>query len=179
MTDFTSLSTIDGTPASRLGLAGNPNTDPGWPRRAFDAGLNWFFFYNFSFEGMIEGVRRVLPGRRDSALVATGSESRDKSEVDDYMEQVCQRLSVDVVDVFFAEYLSPGDDVDLLLGEDGLFDLLHEWKRAGRIRYVGATAHNRPIAVKLFFSGGRVHPRMVGPMVEMALAGIRNSGEAS
>jgi AcrR family transcriptional regulator len=32
-----------------------------------------------------------------------------------------------------------------------------------------------PIAVKLFFHGGRVHPRMVGPMVQMALAGIRNS----
>ncbi len=32
-----------------------------------------------------------------------------------------------------------------------------------------------PIAVRLFFHGGRVHPRMVGPMVQMALAGIRNS----
>jgi AcrR family transcriptional regulator len=30
-----------------------------------------------------------------------------------------------------------------------------------------------PIAVRLFFTGGRVHPRMVGPMVRMALAGIR------
>lgn len=32
-----------------------------------------------------------------------------------------------------------------------------------------------PIAVKLFFHGGKVHPRMVAPMVHMALAGIRNS----
>jgi AcrR family transcriptional regulator len=32
-----------------------------------------------------------------------------------------------------------------------------------------------PIAVKLFFHGGRVHPRMVAPLVQMALSGIRNS----
>lgn len=30
-----------------------------------------------------------------------------------------------------------------------------------------------PIAVALFFKGGRLNPRMVGPMVDMALAGIR------
>lgn len=33
-----------------------------------------------------------------------------------------------------------------------------------------------PIAVGLFFKGGRLSPKMVGPMVEMALAGIRRSG---
>jgi hypothetical protein len=33
-----------------------------------------------------------------------------------------------------------------------------------------------PIAVKLFFSGAKVHPRMVDPLVELALAGIRGAG---
>jgi AcrR family transcriptional regulator len=32
-----------------------------------------------------------------------------------------------------------------------------------------------PIAVALFFKGGRVNPKMVGPMVDLALAGIRHS----
>ena len=31
-----------------------------------------------------------------------------------------------------------------------------------------------PIAVALFFKGGRLNPRMVGPMVDMALEGIRS-----
>jgi AcrR family transcriptional regulator len=30
-----------------------------------------------------------------------------------------------------------------------------------------------PIAVKLFFTGGKLSPRMVGPMVDLALAGLR------
>jgi hypothetical protein len=29
-----------------------------------------------------------------------------------------------------------------------------------------------PIAVALFFKGGRLNPRMVGPMVDLALSGI-------
>ena len=29
-----------------------------------------------------------------------------------------------------------------------------------------------PIAVALFFKGGRIHPRMVGPIVDLALTGI-------
>jgi AcrR family transcriptional regulator len=33
-----------------------------------------------------------------------------------------------------------------------------------------------PIAVALFFKGGRLNPRMVGPMVDMALAGITPPG---
>jgi AcrR family transcriptional regulator len=34
-----------------------------------------------------------------------------------------------------------------------------------------------PIAVQLFFKGGRLNPRMVGPMVDMALAGIAPKGD--
>jgi hypothetical protein len=30
-----------------------------------------------------------------------------------------------------------------------------------------------PIAVKLFFTGGKPSPRMVGPMVDLALEGLR------
>jgi len=30
-----------------------------------------------------------------------------------------------------------------------------------------------PIAVALFFKGGRINSRLVGPMVDMALSGIR------
>jgi len=32
-----------------------------------------------------------------------------------------------------------------------------------------------PIAVALFFKGGRLNPKMVGPMVDLALAGIRGA----
>jgi len=36
-----------------------------------------------------------------------------------------------------------------------------------------------PIAVALFFKGGRLNPKMVGPMVDLALSGILHAGRGS
>ncbi len=136
---------------ARLGLAGNPNTDPRCVSAAFEAGVNLFFFYNLGFTGLVDGLTRL--GERRDAFVATGSESRDPAEVERYLSQVEERLPADSVDLFYAEYVHPGDDVDGLLADDGVVGLLHRWKEAGRIRYVGATAHNRPLARRLLESG--------------------------
>jgi AcrR family transcriptional regulator len=35
-----------------------------------------------------------------------------------------------------------------------------------------------PIAVRLFFTGRKIHPKLVDPMVEMALEGIRRVGKS-
>lgn len=53
-------------------------------------------------------------------------------------------------DVFFAEYISPADD---MLQVQAVLDELHTWKKKGLIRYVGATVHNRPLALELIASG--------------------------
>ena len=136
---------------ARLGLAGNPNTDPRCVPAALEAGVNLFFFYNLGFTGLVDGLAPL--GRRRDVFVATGSESRDPAEVEGCLSQVEERLSTDRVDLFFAEYVHPGDDVERLLGDDGVVGLLHRWKTKGRIRYVGATAHNRPLAKRLVDSG--------------------------
>jgi aryl-alcohol dehydrogenase-like predicted oxidoreductase len=78
--------------------------------------------------------------------VASGSECRDIKSLRQYLEQVRQRLNIDVVDVFFSEYVSPSDEtyqVKVMLNE------LRAWKEKGLIRYVGATTHNRFIALEL------------------------------
>ncbi len=99
----------------------------------------------------MDGLARL--GRRKDVFRATGSESRNPAEVEDYLSEVEGRLSTDPVDLFFAEYVHPGDDLDRLLDDDGVVGLLHRWKAGGRIRYVGATAHNRPLARRLLDSG--------------------------
>ncbi|HJP29114.1 MAG: aldo/keto reductase [Candidatus Latescibacteria bacterium] len=143
------LTTIAGSPVSRLGLGGTPDMEPGCVRATWDAGVNWFFFYNLSFDGLIEPLGDLARQHRDDLIIATGTEARDVAAVEDVFAQSLRRLGVDTVDVFFVEYLNPKDDVDALLAQGGLFDLLSEWRRNGRIRYVGATCHDRDLAVRL------------------------------
>jgi aryl-alcohol dehydrogenase-like predicted oxidoreductase len=140
-------------PVQPLGLAGNPNMEEGCVPVAYDVGVNYFFFYNQSYAVLIAELRPLLKANREKIVVATGSESRDPKAMRAYLDRVRRQLDVDVVDVFYAEYVALGDDTETMLGTGGVFDELHKWKAQGLIRYVGATTHNRPMAVELIESG--------------------------
>ena len=147
------ITTLLNQPVQRLGLAGNPNMEEGCVTAAYDAGINYFFFYNQSYPILINELKFLLRDNRESIVVATGSESRNLKTLNSYLNQIRRQLEVDTVDVFYAEYVSPGDDMETLLGAGGVFGELHRWKAEGRIRYVGATTHNRPMAVELIKRG--------------------------
>ena len=147
------ITTLLNQPVQPLGLAGNPNMEEGCVTAAYDAGINYYFFYNQSYPILIKELKSVLGNNRESIVVATGSESRNLKTLNSYLDQIRSQLEVEAVDVFYAEYVSPGDDMATLLGTGGVFDELHRWKAEGLIRYVGATTHNRPMAVELVESG--------------------------
>lgn len=136
------LETLNGQPASILGLAGHQAMDASCVALAFEAGVNYFFFYEFSHENLLSGLKPVAATHREQVLIATGSEERD-------LGILWQYLDVDVVDVFFVEYATPSDDVAQLWA---VLDELRVWKERGLIRYVGATTHNRAIALELIKS---------------------------
>ncbi len=153
MTDSNEMKTLAGEPVRPLGLAGAPDSQSGFASIAFGAGVNFFFFYGLNVDGMVDGVKRLLRHRRDEVFVATGTESRDPSQMRDYLDAVRGTLDVDAIDLFFAEYVSPADDPDDVLGEGGAVDEIRKWKDEGRVRYVGATAHSRPLSLSLIESG--------------------------
>ncbi len=153
MTDSNDLKTLAGEPVRPLGLAGAPDSQSGFASIARGAGANFFFFYGLDVDGMVDGVKRLLRRRRDEVFVATGTESRDPSRMRDYLDAVCETLDVDAIDLFFAEYVSPADDPDDVLGKGGAVDEIRKWKDEGRVRYVGATAHSRPLSLSLIESG--------------------------
>lgn len=141
------LQTIQGKPTSILGLAGQSPMESGCVDQAWQAGVNYFFFYGTGSDSpLLADLRSLLRQHREAAIVATGSESREISHWQDYLEQVCQTLDIETVDILFAEYVSPADDWQQV---QALLDQLYAWKAEGRIRYVGVTTHNRAIALKL------------------------------
>jgi aryl-alcohol dehydrogenase-like predicted oxidoreductase len=113
---------------------------------AFEAGINYFFSYSSPAKSLHSELKPLLHQNREALLLATGSESRDRQALRQFLDQMRQTLNIDWVDVFFAEYLSSADSPDdtaAVLAE------LHTWKTKGLIRYVGASTHNRAVALKL------------------------------
>jgi predicted aldo/keto reductase-like oxidoreductase len=145
-----SLQTIAGDPICPLGLAGNPEMAAECVPLALDGGLNAFFFYNLSFQTLITGVKEAALGHRDSVFISTGTEDRDVSGVRNYFDNARKALQVDTVDAFFAEYVAPGDTFEEIMG---VLDEIHKWKKEGKVRYVGASVHDRALALRLMQSG--------------------------
>jgi aryl-alcohol dehydrogenase-like predicted oxidoreductase len=143
------LTTLDGTAATCLGLAAGPKQDPRCVRRAFARGINYFFFYGPGHASFIEELAALVPRKREQIIVATGSGSRRVAGLRAARRKLTALLGIELIDVFFIEYVHPGDNPDVMFGKNGVLDELRRWKESGWVRFVGATAHDRSLASRL------------------------------
>jgi aryl-alcohol dehydrogenase-like predicted oxidoreductase len=143
------LSTLAGASASCLGLAAGPKQDRRCVRRAFAGGINYFFFYGPGNTAFTEELAALIPRKREQIIIATGSGSRRIAGLRAARRKLTALLGIEVLDVFFIEYVHPGDDPDVMFGKDGVLDELRQWKERGWVRFVGATAHDRALARRL------------------------------
>ena len=143
------ITTLDGTPVSILGLGNHPQMDGNCIPIAWEAGINYFFFYNLTYTNLLDELKSLLSHHREKLVVTTGTSDRSPNGLRKYLEQVKRQLNTEVVDVFFAEYISPSDNLERV--QTAIAEL-QRWKEAGWIRYVGVTTHNRSLAVELMKS---------------------------
>ena len=127
------LVTLQGHKASRLGLAAASGMDASCIAAAFEAGINYFFFYDFTAEKFLAGLKSLLATKRERVLVATGSQERDLNFLRHDFDSVRQRLNVDVVDAFFVEYVYPSEDLEQV---EAVLSQLQLWQQKGLVRYV-------------------------------------------
>jgi aryl-alcohol dehydrogenase-like predicted oxidoreductase len=143
------LTSLDCTPASCLGLAARPKQDPRCVHRALAGGINYFFFYGPGNTAFIEELAAVVRRNREQIIVASGSGSRRALGLRAARRKLTALLGIEVIDVFFIEYVHPRDNPDVIFGKNGVLDELRQWKESGWVRFVGATAHDRPLARRL------------------------------
>ncbi len=143
------ISTQSGTQASALGLGAAPGQDPDCIPQAFISGINFFYFYQAGYPEFLSTLCKLLKNRRKEILLATGSEARNSKHLRSAFQELCSAVATDVIDIFFAEYINPSDDCETIFSRGGVLDELSQWKAKGAITYVGASAHDRPLASRL------------------------------
>lgn len=144
---------LGGSPASRLGLAAYPGQDPECVGAAFEAGVNFFFFYDLGRADFVAEVARLARRNRDEVILASGSGGRDAASVERDLAGILEALDTQVVDLFFTEYVCPSDDPETIFAVGGVLDALCEMKERGAVRYAGASAHDRPLSCRLLHDG--------------------------
>ena len=122
-------------------------------RRAYNAGVNVFFFYGPSHLEAFAELPSLVDEAGDDIVVATGSGSRSGAGLDRARRNLARQLGTETIDLFFAEYVSPADQPEQVFGPGGALDVLCEWRDDGRIRYVGASTHDADLALALVTDG--------------------------
>jgi len=145
----TALTTLDGSPLTPLGIGARPGQDRRCPIEAFEGGINLFYLYGRDEEPLRLAMRAAARRNRRGVFLAAGSERREPAALRAEIDAVRRELATEALDLFFAQYFTPQEDEAALFGPDGTIAALQAARGEGAIRFTGASAHERGLALRL------------------------------
>ncbi|HEU4754678.1 MAG TPA: aldo/keto reductase [Armatimonadota bacterium] len=109
---------------------------------AIDGGINYLDCAASYGNGESERrYGRVLETRRKEVYVTSKTELRTRDEALRQIEQSLKNLRTDHIDVMQVHAINPDEDLDRILGKNGVFPALLELKAQKVVRAVGITGH--------------------------------------
>lgn len=89
-----------------------------------------------------EYIGKSLEGRRDKWIIATKSMARDKQSMIKDVNQSLTNLKTEYIDLYQLHNVKTMDEYNKVLGEDGAYSALKEFKDQGKIGHIGITSHS-------------------------------------
>ena len=87
------------------------------------------------------GVAFAVGNRRKNVYVTSKTEKRDRTAALREVESSLKNLQTDYIDLFQIHLIQPDEDLEKLLGKDGVYQALLEQKQQKVIRHIGITGH--------------------------------------
>lgn len=127
-----------GLKVGRLGLGAGYSPPAETCRRAFEAGINYFYWTSRK-PGMARAIREICAaGERDRLVVAVQSYSRSAWFMERSLVKALKELNLDRADVFLLGWYNKAPSEKLLKKAEQL-------KQKGLCRFLGMTGHNRAL----------------------------------
>ncbi len=118
---------------------------------ALDRGIN-FLNWPGSPDALSRAISELGPRRKD-VMVCVQFESRTAVDAVRELDSILRELSTDYVDVLTYYYVEAQSEWDEIIGPGGAHEFLMKAKRAGKVRLIGVTSHQRPFAATMARSG--------------------------
>jgi hypothetical protein len=114
-------------------------------RAVADLGITWFDTAR-GYEPMESRLGAALEGHRREVILITKAWTRDPTELRAHIEESLRRLRTDCIDIFL---LHQGKAIlaEAFQGPGGLLQILTDAVQAGKIRFLGFSAHRPEIAM--------------------------------
>src|SRR5579884_1340959 len=110
--------------------------------------LNW--------PGGPDALSRAVAGlgpRREEVTVCVQFEARTAAGADAELATILRELGTDYVDVLTFYYVEEPEEWEQITGPGGALGYCREAQRQGRVRWLGLTTHQRPLAARVAGSG--------------------------
>lgn len=137
----------------RLGLAtrGTSRLEPGDVERAIACGINYL-----NWCGHRDGLSRAVAGLgkgRGQVVVAVQFKARTARAAAREFDRLLSELRSDYIDVLTFYYVESEPEWEVLLAPEGAHEYLRRQQEQGRVRLLGLTTHQRPLAARWAQSG--------------------------
>jgi predicted aldo/keto reductase-like oxidoreductase len=141
-----------GLSVSPLGMGTIQITRLGWQqslrvvREVIDLGINWFDTARDYLDSELR-LGEALKGIRDKVILISKSAKQHPEQLQLEIDESLQRLQTDYLDIFLFHC---GDAImkDCFLAEGGMLETAQRAIEAGKIRFLGFSAHRPAIALK-------------------------------
>jgi predicted aldo/keto reductase-like oxidoreductase len=137
----------------RLGLAtrGDNSLTPVDVRHALDRGVDFLNWCGVP-DALSETVAG-LGGRRPGVVVCVQFEARTAADAGEELDRILTELRTDYVDILTFYYVEAREEWDEIRGPGGALEFCAAARRAGRVRLLGLTSHQRPLAAEVARGG--------------------------
>lgn len=146
-----------GMMVSRIGFGGIPiqrqteQDSIDTVKRALDLGIN-YIDTAYTYGTSEERIGKALAGRKNKPFIATKTAPR-KEEIRGHLDNSLEKLGIDSIDLYQFHNVSDPATLKSILAPDGALSVLHEARRAGKIKHIGISSHQLDIAKEIVASG--------------------------
>lgn len=130
-----------GLSTSRLGLASSFGVASPDVERAFERGINYFYWGSYRLPGFGRGVKNLSRGHRDRMVVVVQSYTRVASLMRSSLESALRKLGTEYADVLLLGWWNARPPRRIM-------DAALALRETGRCRHVMISCHNRPSFVE-------------------------------
>jgi len=126
---------------ARIGIGSAYGPSPIACRKAFDAGVNYFFWGSIRTAGMGVALRDIAQRHRDEMVIALETYARSPWMISKSIDKGLRKLNIGRADVLLLGWH------DTALKEKTL-EIVRKLQEAGRFRFLAVSSHQRPLFQK-------------------------------
>ncbi len=121
-------------------------------QRAYDRGITFYDTAN-AYRDSEQKMGIAFRGRRDKVVIATKTLKRDAAGAAKHLENSLRMLETDHIDLYQLHQIAQDKDWEAVSAPGGALEAVVKARDEGKVRFIGVTSHNLPMAVKLVNTG--------------------------